>query len=240
VDPVGRVPSSLTRWLKRATTVGVLAIFLGLSFTLSARSVPHSGLSVPELRWLPDSAEALARCPRGGRTLRRTLTARVWKARTGYYGCAFRAGRIYRLGGYSTLGGDNLDAARQLALAGPVVALVSEGFEIRVRSLRSGRVLHHVSNTIASDQINESQSPVDKLVVKSNGSVAWIASGRDGEGDPNPPPRDPTEVHVLGSDNHHQIVARDPKISVYSLRLLPGGGGVSWQSDGQTHTAPLR
>jgi len=111
---------------------------------------------------------------------------------------------------------------------------------------RSGAHLTHGNsrsaiNVLESDEINERISPVDKLVVTSTGSVAWIANGSDAEGDPNPPPLAPTEVHVLGRDDDHQIVARDPSITEDSLRLLPGGHGVSWQSDdGQTYTSPLK
>lgn len=158
------------------------------------------------------------------------------------YGCTYRAGRSYSLGGSSSQqpeagpGGESgvLDAT----LAGTAVAYAKTTFyEARgsrkvvfVRDLRTGRVLHEIltGTPVKPEPPTEGIGTVVALVVKSDGSVAWIV-GTD--------PEDGTyQVHALDATGS-RVLATGANIDPSSLALA--GSTLFWTQGGKPASAVL-
>jgi hypothetical protein len=105
-------------------------------------------------------------------------------------GCTYKDRHSYDLGGYepeclgSSQAGGGCGGVALEALAGPIVAYAeAEGsdagsrYEVFVRDLRDGRLLHKVATGVRAKPSpqNVGIGPATAIVVKSNGAVAWIA-----------------------------------------------------------------
>jgi hypothetical protein len=184
-------------------------------------------------------AEA-ARCPSGGKTVVKTSTARVWGVTpksgiTRYYGCAFAAGRVVRL---DPPRGQLIAYKAKVKIAGTAVAYEAMSFDLKpfrvyVRSLRTGRVIHSAtSNRRASSDGHT--GPVQRIVLKRNGSVAWttssdcICEGAVPSG---------YEVHAIGTDGKRRILDSGPEVDPASLALA--GARISWKHVGTIRSAGL-
>jgi hypothetical protein len=158
------------------------------------------------------------------------------------FGCARGQTHRYALGmtgGASSDGGAGLDRFR---LAGPVVAYEEYAFNapeapvetatnvIFVRNLRTGRVLHRLPTGPSTPPDKIGRGPVSGLVVKSDGTVAWMTGGVVEGVETN-------VIHVvdrLGS----RVVASGTGIDPNSLRLR--GSTLSWMQNGTRSSTVLR
>lgn len=162
--------------------------------------------------------------------------ARVYQAGNAVYGCAAPGGRSLRLGN-ATRTIDEMRAG-PVAVAGVLAAygLTSFGVdtiraEVVVRRLTDGRQLQTFAATKATGA--ESFQSVGSVVVKPDGSVAWIAHvssiGARAQA---------TEVHSALAGGPDVVLASGSGIDLYSLRLR--GSTLSWREDGLTRRATLR
>ncbi len=123
---------------------------------------------------VPSATSVSARSPlcskKGGKTLRASKEARVFKKRRQTYACLRRARRAFRLGGYELPRGD--DDVRNFRLRGRFVAysLLRSGLTVRVMELRRGRIIH---NARAARGFLPFGFLTDIRLARS-GAVAWI------------------------------------------------------------------
>lgn len=91
-------------------------------------------------------------------------------------GCAFSSGRVFTL---KVCGGESTHAtcARTVRLAGVFVAFEAGEWFVEVRDLRTGHVLHRVptGSPVRPSSEHVGVGVVVSLVLKSDGSAAWIA-----------------------------------------------------------------
>jgi hypothetical protein len=188
--------------------------------------------------------KAPSRCAlRHARLITADAQVQVYTAPAGdLFACGY--GREFNLGGsngFSSGGGGELT---HFTLAGAVLAFESFGDELRplpgvrewrivVRSLRTGKVLHHVptgtanpsATVVTPDGIQNPKSigigPVVSVVVKSDGAAAWIAENDT------PERHDPAEyeVHALDSAGG-RLLASGSDIDPHSLALA--GSTLYW------------
>lgn len=185
---------------------------------------------------------AAARCPSGGKTVVKTGTARVWGVTpksgiTRYYGCAFGIGRVVRL---DPAGGQLIAYKPKVKLAGAAVAYEAMSFDLKpyrvyVRSLRTGRVLHSATSNRRGSAEGHT-GPVQRIVLKRNGSVAWttssdcICEGTVPSG---------YEVHAIGAANGRRILDSGADVDPASLALIARGMQVTWMNGTVAHTVTL-
>jgi hypothetical protein len=161
-------------------------------------------------------------------------------------GCAYGRKRSYFIGeseehpGGSAGGGSS--SVKLEMLAGSIVAYTPAGGYVNsgkgragvlmvVRNLRTGRVLHAVTTSVLTKPgaSPDSVGPIDAIVVKSDGAVAWIV----GTGYP-----DDIEYHVYAIDRSgSRLLASGANIEPYSLALA--GSALYWTQGGQPFSAPL-
>jgi hypothetical protein len=204
--------------------------FLAATFAASALALTASGPA------------AAASCPSGGKTVVKTSTARVWGVTpksgiTRYYGCASRVGRVIRL---DPPRGQLIAHKPKVKIAGRAVAYEAMSFDLKpfrvyVRSLRTGRVIHSAtSNKRASSDGHT--GPVQRLVLKRNGSVAWstssdcICEGIAPSG---------YEVHAIGKTNRRRVLDSGRDVDPASLALVARGTQVTWMNGAVAHTVTL-
>ncbi|HTD58400.1 MAG TPA: hypothetical protein VK672_05850, partial [Solirubrobacteraceae bacterium] len=170
----------------------------------------------------------------------------------GVFGCAFGHSRSFGLGRVPRCGvvggGKGCFGVEQIRLAGTMVAYerfdqeyVSEEYVV-VRDLKSGRVLHHVPTGVRSgpeaNPADVGGGPVRGLVVKPDGSVAWMVE--DGERSTLTPSGDPAirylSVYAQDRSGLH-LLSAGTNIDVTSLAL--GGSTVYWTEGGHPMSATL-
>jgi hypothetical protein len=158
------------------------------------------------------------------------------------YGCAFRTGRAHELGGLPSelnLGGPGGESGvLDATLAGTVVAYErSLNYEdgggrdlVFVRDLRTGRVLHEVltGTRVKPEAGFEGVGAVVALVVKSDGSVAWIVATDAENGT--------RQVHAVDRTGSRTL-ATGSNIAPGSLALA--GSTLYWTQGGQAQSATL-
>jgi hypothetical protein len=148
-----------------------------------------------------------------------------------YYGCLFNGGKISMItsadaGGFSG-GGQNKPVmnGRYVAFATRGTAIGDEVDRLNVWDLRNGFTKFQGGGPFIS-----------KIVVKKNGSVAWISTSQvAGSGD--------HEVHRISDENQDEgnvVLERSGTITTTSLKLEAGSNSISWVSGGETKTAELR
>jgi hypothetical protein len=161
------------------------------------------------------------------------------------YGCVY-GGRVYRLGGLpedltSPTGGAGVE---HIALSGSIVAYQDSTFGevgwarwiVVVRNLRTGRILQKIPTgeleepnpNLASAGIG----PASTIIVKRDGSVAWIAEDRFLS------ENKPTYYQVNGVDKTgSRVLATGTDIGPKSLALA--GSTLYWTQGGQAVSAVL-
>jgi hypothetical protein len=152
------------------------------------------------------------------------------------YGCAYSARRSYDLGGTPEGGSAGSSGTRPLALAGPVVAYgIGESYtsghsfrEIWVRNLASGRVIHRMPNGSPAKQGDVGIGETTAIVVKRDGSMAWIARASEKLGS--------VQVRAVDRTGGH-LLAASPEIEPKSLALV--GGALRWTEGGRRFSASL-
>jgi hypothetical protein len=170
-----------------------------------------------------------AQCPAPKHALVADAQAEIYEVEREYFACEYFDGHVYALGSRPEGtpeggGGVELESVR---LAGATVAY--EEFEVKpegtsywrviVRDLRSGRMLHRLPSMGGF---------VWDLVVKSDGSVAWIV-GAGGQ---------PREYKVVSADKTGiQTLASGVGIAPSSLALA--GSTLYWTQNSMPFSAPL-
>ena len=183
-----------------------------------------------------------ATCPSSGKTIVRTSQARVWGVTpksqiTRYYGCAFAVGKVIRL---DPRRGQLIDWRPKVKLAGTAVAYEAMSFDLKpyrvlVRSLRTGRVIHSATSNRRGSAEGHT-GPVQRIVLKRNGSVAWttssdcICEGIEPSG---------YELHVIGHGGRRRVLDSGRDLDPASLRLIARGTQVSWMKGDAAHSASL-
>ena len=162
-----------------------------------------------------------------------------------YVGCAFASRRQFVLGAETTCSATGCSGTENIALAGTVVAYeeFGQGFDVAsrtgagqwnlvVRDLRTGRVLHDVLTGTMSPLRTGYRGigPTSDVVVKPDGSLAWIAVGAIG------PEYGIYQVHALDASGARTL-AVGPSIGRTSLALA--GGTLYWSEGGHAASAPL-
>ena len=159
-----------------------------------------------------------------------------------FYACAFGAKHVYNLGsGPPDLSAEGGSEDSDFTLGGAMLAFESYWFtsfpgpgaieceqDVVVKNLRTGRVLHRVA-TGTSSQPSLCFGAVVSLLVNSEGSVAWIAGGRQPE-----TKMRLFEVHLVDKSGSH-LLASSTEIEPLSLAL--GGSTLYWTQDGKPASA---
>ncbi len=179
-----------------------------------------------------DSAAACA--PAGSQTLDSSGTSRVYSRGGHAYACLESSGKTYRLGSTTfCIGGTR---AGPFALAGSDVAygatqcgVDNSSTEVIVRSLLTGQTLH---NTAATNQtLVEQQGGLQALVLKADGSVAWIAYEQSlGNGG---------RLRQLFRDDRSGLKLLASGLGVRSSSLALHGSLLRWRENGISRHATL-
>jgi len=165
------------------------------------------------------------------------------------YGCSYKTKRSHRLGeAPSTAGGPGAAGGVRLETLDGTMAAYSTGScrpgtagsVVVVRDLSSGAVVHcipsgtpaHPEPPRTEDGLTFSQvgiGPVESLLVKSDGAVAWIAQD-DFVG------HSSYQVHALDKTGS-RVLAEGPEVEPHSLALA--GSTLYWTQGGVPHSARL-
>jgi hypothetical protein len=146
------------------------------------------------------------------------------------YACAYGARRTYDLGPSTEGSSAGSIRTTPFSLAGPVVAYAVERSyrhsfsEIWVRNLASGELLEKRPNG-PGEPGNIGIGETTAIVVKRDGSVAWIARASNG-----------IQVRSADAAGSH-LLAASPEIEPYSLALA--GSTVYWSQRGKPMSATL-
>jgi hypothetical protein len=195
---------------------------------------------------------ALRRCaPRHTRIIVSNSQAEVYEGpdphREGLpaiYGCARSGHRSYVLGEplyFSSAGGGGIQhemlAATMVAYEEIAGNPLPEGgsekrWMVLVRDLRTGRWVHRAFTGVGRQPKYEGVGPVMALVVKTDGSVAWIA---EVEGLPERAPAE-YEVHALDRSGS-RLLASGTDVEPHSLALK--GSTLSWKQNGHQFSTTL-
>jgi hypothetical protein len=155
------------------------------------------------------------------------------------YGCLFAVGRHY-----------GVSNAANYTLAGRYVAYDSESFGpdgteslyVAVRNLRNGHFAH-AAPIYKDDAFEEAEAPgaITDLVLKRNGSVAWISCFANNAHRrpcfPSPDPDLPYQVWRADTRGRKMLDASD---GVARRSLRRDGSTLSWRHGAETRTATLR
>lgn len=155
----------------------------------------------------------------------------------GVFGCSHSSGKSYLLGPRLSGGSAGGGGVFPIALAGSVVAFgighsLEEGHyiaEIRVRDLRTGRLLHRVPNGTPARPGDVGIGETTQVVVKADGAVAWITHARPELGE--------LQVRSVDQTGSH-LLAASPGIASHSLVLV--GSTLYWKQGGKPFSATLR
>jgi hypothetical protein len=147
------------------------------------------------------------------------------------YGCLFSRNRRFELG--RNWDDESIELPQVAAPYAGYVSIfcgVGRCFPfIAVRDLRDGRVLRNIDASI--ETVAGRPSAVQSLVLKANGSVAWIVDRAAFMGSPR-------TIDVVAEDTTgRRMLDRGPDIDPLSLRL--SGSTLSWQKGGASRTATL-
>ncbi len=158
----------------------------------------------------------------------------VYKASTGIFGCAYGAKRAFYLGPSPYGSAQVSGGTSPIMLAGPIVAYAvdqsnivreHEVHEVWVRNLRTGKLIHRMPNGSPAESGNIGLGDTTAIVVKSDGSVAWIVGTSDGP-----------QVRSVDQAGEH-LLAATPEIDRSSLALA--GSTLYWLQGGKPMSATL-
>jgi hypothetical protein len=110
-----------------------------------------------------------------------------------------------------------------------------DNVEVTVRDLVTGRVLRGFSG---SESNLDSSLPVFDLVVKRNGSAAWISRDRPFNSDGSLGEIE-NQVHVADVSGRRRIVDRGAGIEPRSLELTPDRRAIVYTKDAERRTVPI-
>ena len=158
------------------------------------------------------------------------------------FGCAFRQGRSYAIGERPGEGSQGAAGVEKFTLTGPMLAYESfdeaipgARWEVQVRDLSNGRLLRAVPTgpPLAPNEPSNGVGPLVTLLVKRDGSAAWIAKdyARTGAGSAY---YDVEAVDHSGS----RLLASGTNIKPHSLKLV--GSALQWEQGGKLMSTTLR
>lgn len=202
------------------------------------------------------------------RTIVSNARVQVYAARepgggsTNVYGCAYGSRRVYELGlaPYRCLSAAGCGATEQEVLAGDLVAYeqFSEtpsltSWELVVRNLRSGRIVHKVATGLPLAGVSTlGVGTVTAIVLKPDGAVAWIAND-EARSQGLEASRVPFyDVEALDAGGPRRLLASGFDVDPASLALATDAGNVGpnrhrvsasrvyWTQAGQPASAELR
>jgi hypothetical protein len=155
------------------------------------------------------------------------------------FGCAHGAKRSYHIGLPPYGGPGESGGVVPVALVGPIVAYgvgesggiegVTESHssnEIWVRNLRTGKLIHRMPNGSPARPGHVGLGDTTAIVVKSDGSVAWIVGTSDG-----------AQVRSADKTGEHLLAAASLAIDPNSLALA--GSTLYWTQGGKPISATL-
>jgi hypothetical protein len=189
------------------------------------------------------------KCPRVTRHLvTADPQAEIFEASSYVFGCVFGRPRSYELGYVSepTCESTACDGVRRVVLAGTVVAYESfltadvDRWYVVIRDLRSGRVLRHLPTgaLLKPSPGNAGVGPVVALVVKPNGSVAWIARDYERSMRPTAESEELPHYDVYASEESGtRLLASGLDVRPSSLALA--GSTLYWTQGGKPASAVL-
>jgi hypothetical protein len=187
---------------------------------------------------------SLAASAPGPRQPENSALPQTWQPEIRVYGCAYGHRGAYALGHVahfqttSKYLNESFSGIALEVLAGPIVAYEEVANQLGcggchwgvvVRDLRTGRTLRREpTGTPVSFDLNYGVGPTTAIVVKSNGSVAWIANvSLEGGG---------YQVHAADTAGN-RLLASGPGIDPMSLALA--GSTLYWTQGGKPFSAPL-
>ncbi len=184
---------------------------------------------------VPSRATGARVCgPARAKTLAADRVARIYSSHGVVSGCSAKGARSYRLGSNARFPHQSVGP---LALSGDMAAYVlgtmgvdTNSDELIVRRLTDGKEIRDILLSAVSAPRGGFVEGVDSIVVKSNGSVAWIGDGG------------PLGSHlireVVKADRHgKRRLDHGNTINARSLRLH--GSTLSWKHGGVRRTATL-
>jgi hypothetical protein len=167
-------------------------------------------------------------------TLASDSTAVVYSVNGAAYGCLKPAGAEHELGSMRPCIGAT--HAGPFALAGDDVAYGAEtcgvddsSTEVIVRSLNSGRALRRQPAT--SRSLVEQEGGIQSLVVKSDGSVAWIATEQS--------LGNRSRLLQVFKDDRRGLKLLDSGLQVLPSSLRLHGSKLTWRHEGELRSATL-
>ena len=185
----------------------------------------------------PRPAQKPGRCKRastarGTRRVVRTKYAVVFTRRTGgYYACLYSQGRISKLRDE----GAGLNGRPKPVLKGRFVGYTTRGSAIGdefdrvvVWDMRNARIVSQANSTF-----------VRRIVMKSNGSIAWIARSEVTTTNLNRPLWEVRQMSAVDRQGD-VLVGRGGDVDPASLRLWRNDRTISWNRGGQTRSAALQ
>jgi hypothetical protein len=208
--------------------LGTSAVLIGVLFALTAMLVPGAA-GAP--------SQGSTKCdPHGSSTLAAGPKARVYAVDKTVYGCAYSTGKAWRLGNSSSCEGSALIEAVHVAgvLAGYGAERCGIDFgtaSVIVRRVTDGKPLVDEAATLAETGA-ESYQVVDSLVLKADGSVAWIGVGSSiiSQG------KRAIEVRRVERGNETLL---DSGAAIHSESLRLRGSMLTWKHGRQTRSATL-
>ncbi len=162
--------------------------------------------------------------------------------------CMYRGQRVTHVGLPVECGTGVCEGIRGVQLAGTLVAyeslqttLTGGRWFVVVRDLRSGRIIRHVSTGAPLKPTSDTAGvgPVTDLVVKDNGSAAWIADDIERTTATSGPSSETPYLEVYASDGSGtRLLASGTDIQSSSLALA--GSTVYWTQASRPFVALLR
>jgi hypothetical protein len=154
------------------------------------------------------------------------------------YGCQGPHGRPHTINRRGEWGRNYLDS---FVFAGPFVAFEEDWgsaagdamYSVVVRDIRTGRIVVDAS---VSERAGDVGDYADVLLLKRNGSVAWLAAtGPEGESENH----DTREVHVADRDGI-RLLDTDVAVAKDSLEMSPDHLSVGWLHGTEMRRAAFR
>jgi hypothetical protein len=197
----------------------------------------------------PENADAGTRAcaSPGSKTVRQTSQARIYRKRDKTVGCYRRTNRRTVLAEDPGFIGSGV-RAEQLRVAGPYVGYSLASFGrggtgsfIVVTNLRTGRYVRSIRGTPVTGMSSPIRETVTDLVIKSNGSIAWIWDTSKTVTFPELITTRTIQVRKSDrSSGRSSSTLLDSTLTVDTRSLAIRGSTISWRNAGQLRTATLR
>jgi hypothetical protein len=228
----------------RYTTIVLAAILTGLlastSIAVAARPRRNATPKCPPANEGVVVADAQAVLYKATTTVYEPEEHKFVEGREEIFGCAHGAKRSYHIGLPPYGGPGESGGVVPVTLVGPIVAYgvgenggiegVTEthsSHEIWVRNLRTGKLIHRMPNGSPPAKPGYvGLGDTTAIVVKSDGSVAWIVGTGDG-----------AQVRSADKTGEHLLAAASPAIDPNSLALA--GSTLYWTQGGKPMSATL-